>query len=160
MTTCYIGLGSNKGRPLAYLQAAVRALRQLPATRLCACSPIYRTAAIGCLPNTPDFYNAVVRLQTALPPPRLFCALRKIEAAIQKQARAQNMPRRLDVDLLCYGAVRHVSKTLTLPHPRMLARAFVLQPLLDIALPHTTIFSQAQHALSTLPPQAIQKLAP
>lgn len=163
MSLCYIGLGSNLGESNTYLQKAVRALRRLPASRLCGCSPFYRSAAIGCAAHTADFYNAVVCLQTALPPRRLFAKLRAVEvAANQRQRRGRNQPRRLDIDLLCYGSVRVISKALTLPHPRMFARAFVLLPLLTLLTPtapsSASLYQKAQRAARALSPQRITRV--
>ncbi len=128
----YIGLGSNLDRPLDQIRRALARLAALPESRLAACSAPWRSAPVGPV-RQPDFINAVCRLDTALEPEALMDSLLAIERA-QGRVRAQpGGPRTLDLDLLLYGARRCRRPGLTLPHPRLHERAFVLYPLREIA---------------------------
>jgi 2-amino-4-hydroxy-6-hydroxymethyldihydropteridine diphosphokinase len=128
----YVALGANLGDPLATLQAALAALAEIPATRLVSSSSLYRTAPVG-LKHQPDFINAVAILQTTLAPTQLLEALFDIEASFGRSRSIPNAPRTLDLDLLLHGETVQDQAQLTLPHPRMHLRAFVLVPLLEIA---------------------------
>jgi 2-amino-4-hydroxy-6-hydroxymethyldihydropteridine diphosphokinase len=153
----YIGLGSNQGDSVHILKAAVQALADLPQTRLWGCSQLYSSAPVDA--SGPDFLNAVVGLKTALTPLALLAALQAIEAQFGRQRPYVNAPRTLDLDLLCHGqTVMHVER-LTLPHPRMHERAFVLMPLLELA-PTLVIpgLGFAQDFLPAVSGQAIQKI--
>ena len=132
MNTAYVALGANLGDPLATLRLAVEALHALPDSRTLGVSSFYRTAPVG-LRNQPDFINAVASLQTGLTPAALLDALFAVEGQFGRVRSIRNAPRTLDLDLLMHGA--HVSDDpyLTLPHPRMHLRAFVLAPLAEIA---------------------------
>jgi 2-amino-4-hydroxy-6-hydroxymethyldihydropteridine diphosphokinase len=137
--TAYVGLGANLGDARATLRQALSALRQLPLTELMACSSCYQTAAMGDAPDvpdarpSPDYLNAVAELRTGLSAPALLAALQGIEAAAGRQRPYRNAPRTLDLDLLMHGNTTLNEPSLTLPHPRMLQRAFVLVPLAEIA---------------------------
>lgn len=131
MPRAYIGLGANLGDPWQALRAALQALAALPGTRLVAVSPAYRSAPVEA--SGPDFLNAVAALDTALAPLALLDALQAIEAAQGRERPYRNAPRTLDLDLLLYGDLRLHSQRLSLPHPRLQQRAFVLRPLLDLA---------------------------
>lgn len=128
----YVALGANLGDPLATIAAAIAALDKPPATRLLAASSLYRTAPVG-LKNQPDFINAVAALETRLTPHALLEALFSIEARFGRSRGMPNAPRTLDLDLLLYEETTLNEARLTLPHPRMHERAFVLVPLLEIA---------------------------
>jgi 2-amino-4-hydroxy-6-hydroxymethyldihydropteridine diphosphokinase len=132
MTLSYVALGANLGDPVATVRAAIDALASLPDVQLVGASSLYRTAPVG-LKNQPDFINAVVALDTALPPPALLAALFAIEARFGRQRSVKNAPRTLDLDLLLCADAVLVTPQLTLPHPRLHQRAFVLAPLLEIA---------------------------
>ena len=132
VSPAYIGLGSNLDEPIAHVRKAFEELGELPFTRLLAHSSLYRSAPVGRL-DQPDFINAVAHIETALPPQDLLQALLEIE---QKHGRVReylNAPRTLDLDLLLYDDLQLDQDGLILPHPRMHERAFVLQPLLEIA---------------------------
>lgn len=133
----YIALGSNLGDPSATVQAALAALEALPQTTLVAASSLYRSAPVG-LKNQPDFINAVAAADTQLSAPALLKALFAIEARFGRRREFHHAPRTLDLDLLLYGDVVSADPRLTLPHPRMHERAFVLLPLTEIA-PEATI---------------------
>jgi 2-amino-4-hydroxy-6-hydroxymethyldihydropteridine diphosphokinase len=135
-TLAYVGLGSNLAHPRRRIARALRSLARLPGTRVVAVSRNYRSAPIGTPGEQPDYVNAVAALSTSLPPRALLAQLLVIE---RRQGRRRtvdtprNAARTLDLDLLLYGGRRLHGATLTIPHPRMHERAFVLRPLLDIA---------------------------
>ncbi len=129
----YIGLGANLGDAARALADAVRRIGALPSTELAACSSVYRSAPVDA--TGPDFFNAVIGVRTGLTPRQLLQALQRIEADAGRQRPYPNAPRTLDLDILLFGDRRIDTPTLSLPHPRMLQRAFVLQPLAEIA-PH------------------------
>ena len=126
----FVGLGANLGDALATLREAVERLRRLPETRLVAVSSLYRTAPIDS--SGPDYLNAVAALDTALTPEALLAALQAIELQHGRERPYRNAPRTLDLDLLLHGAARRRTPALTLPHPRLHERAFVLHPLLEL----------------------------
>ncbi len=131
MRPCYIGLGSNLDNPHGQLTRAFEALSQLPDSALVARSPLYRSAPVG--PPQPDYLNAVARLDTLLEPLALLDALQDIEQRHQRVRTQHWGPRTLDLDLLLYDEQTLNTPRLTLPHPEMAQRAFVLYPLADIA---------------------------
>ena len=127
----FIGLGANLGDAEATLKAAVAALAALPLTALSACSRIYRSAPVNA--QGPDYLNAVAEVATALPPEALLRELQGIEQAHGRERPYRNAPRTLDLDLLLYGDQTIATPELTVPHPRMHQRAFVLLPLQELA---------------------------
>jgi len=129
--TAYVALGANLGDARGAVQAALQALAGLPDTRLTAASPLYRSAPVDA--DGPDYVNAVAALQTRLAAPDLLDKLHAIEQAAGRERPWRNAPRTLDLDLLLYGEAHVQSTRLTVPHPRMRERAFVLRPLADIA---------------------------
>jgi 2-amino-4-hydroxy-6-hydroxymethyldihydropteridine diphosphokinase len=134
---CFVALGANLGDPVRTVRAAILALRELPQTEFIAASSLYRTAPVG-LRHQPDFINAVVELIAVSPAPTFLEALFEIEARFGRQRSVKNAPRTLDLDLLLYGDEVRDDPQLTLPHPRLHERAFVLAPLAEIA-PHLVI---------------------
>lgn len=131
MSTAYIALGANLDDPGATLRAAFGALANLPDSKVVVCSSLYRTAPIGCAPQ-PDFVNAVASLETTLPPESLLDALLDLESRFGRIRAEKNGPRTLDLDLLLYDDQIIDLPRLTLPHPRLHLRAFVLFPLAEI----------------------------
>lgn len=131
MIPAYVGIGSNQGDARAHVLAAFDELAQLPATHLAARSSLYRSAPVDA-PGQPDYVNAVAALDTELSPAQLLDALQGIEQRHGRERPHANAPRTLDLDLLTYGDMILESPMLTLPHPRMHQRAFVLQPLLEL----------------------------
>ena len=127
-----IGLGANLNDPAAQVEYALAELDRLPATRLLARSSLYASSPVGYV-DQPDFINAVAQVETALAPRALLAALLDIEQRHGRERSFRNAPRTLDLDLLLYGDARFHEEGLTLPHPRMHERAFVLLPLLEIA---------------------------
>jgi len=132
MNTAYVALGANLGNLKATVLAAFAALANLPESRVARCSSLYRTAPVGIL-SQPDFVNAVAVLETTLPPEALLDALLDIEARFGRVRRERNGPRTLDLDLLLYDDIELDLPRLTLPHPRLHLRAFVLLPLAEVA---------------------------
>jgi 2-amino-4-hydroxy-6-hydroxymethyldihydropteridine diphosphokinase len=132
VTTAYLGLGSNLGDRAKYLSDALRLLRTLPGVRVTAVSPVYETKPVG-LVDQPDFLNLVVALETDLPPAPLLAACQGVEYALGRKRDVRWGPRTLDIDLLCHGSVISADPALTLPHPRLTERAFVLVPLSALA---------------------------
>jgi 2-amino-4-hydroxy-6-hydroxymethyldihydropteridine diphosphokinase len=131
MTTAYVGLGANIGDPRRQLELAIEALKMLPETEIVQVSGIYKSAPMGYL-DQPDFLNAVARLETKIPAEQLLEHLQKIEQRQGRKRPFTGAPRTLDLDLLLYGDRILDTPQLTLPHPRMHERAFVLRPLLDL----------------------------
>lgn len=152
MKQAYIALGTNLGNKTENLNRAVNALSLLPGTKILAVSDIYRTAPVG-YANQDDFYNAVVRISTELSPGALLGACLGIEAAMGRLRTRKNGPRVLDLDLLLYEEFESNTPELTVPHPRMLERAFVLTPLCDIC--HDRVYKDA---LRALPPARVQRV--
>ena len=132
MTIAYIGIGSNLEDPRAQVLRAFDELAHLPDTRITARSSLYRTAPVGHAAQ-PDFINAVAALDTQLPAEALLRELQSLEARHHRKRSFPNAPRTLDLDLLLYGDAQIDTPGLTVPHPRMHERAFVLQPLIEIA---------------------------
>ncbi|MBX3621193.1 MAG: 2-amino-4-hydroxy-6-hydroxymethyldihydropteridine diphosphokinase [Rhizobacter sp.] len=133
----YVGLGANLGDPRAALTQAVQALAALPQSRLAAVSSCYRTAPVDA--SGPDYLNAVALVDTELAPQALLGELQRIEHAQGRKRPFRNAPRTLDLDLLLYGDREMLTPDLTLPHPRMHERAFVLVPLAELAPAHLVI---------------------
>lgn len=127
----WIGIGANLGDPARQIAAAVDGLKTLPRTRLAAISSIYRTAPVGG-PEQPDYFNAVARIDTALDPEALLRELLALERDQGRTRSVPNAPRTLDLDLLLYSDHIMSLGHLTVPHPRMHQRRFVLEPLLEI----------------------------
>lgn len=132
MITAHVGLGANLGAAEATLCSAVGALRALPHSRLTGLSSLYRSAPLG-PPGQDDYLNAVARLETALPPHDLLQALQDIETRHGRLRLERWGPRTLDLDLLLYGHDRISTPSLTVPHPEMPRRNFVVIPLLEIS---------------------------
>lgn len=135
MTPAFIGLGSNLDHPRRRIARALEDLARLPGTRLVAVSPNYATAPVGCEAPQPDYVNAVAMLETRLRARDLLARLLAIERrhGRRRLAGVRNAARTLDLDLLLFGGLRMATRDLTVPHPRMHERAFVLRPLADVA---------------------------
>ncbi len=132
MTAAFIGLGSNLNDPPRQLQRAVTALGALPDSTVARVSSVYASAPVGPT-DQPDYLNAVLLLETALPPAALLRALQDIEDAQGRERGERWGPRTLDLDLLLYGDLVLRDADLTLPHPHMHERDFVLYPLREIS---------------------------
>ena len=130
--TAFIGMGGNLGQARTTVLAAIDALAQLPQTQLIASSPLYGSAPLGENADGPNYVNAVAQLRTTLSADALLRELHRIEGAFGRARSYKNAPRTLDLDILLYGDTVCHTDTLTLPHPRMHERAFVLHPLFDL----------------------------
>ena len=159
MSLAYVALGSNLGDPRQQVLDAVDALARLPGTSLRQRSSLYRTPPWGVL-EQPPFINAVVELDTELSPHGLLDALLAIEQRAGRVRAERNGPRTLDMDLLHVDGVQLDDPVLTLPHPRMGERVFVLLPLCDIA-PALRLAGQATVAeqLARLDPSGCERVA-
>ena len=157
--SAYIGLGANLGDPRAQVERAFVELAKMPRSALVARSSLWRTAPLG-YADQPEFVNAVARIETDLSADALLDQLQEVEAAHGRERSFPNAPRTLDLDLLLYGSEARVTPRLTLPHPRMHERAFVLEPLLEIA-PDAEIpgHGSARASLRALSAQACERIA-
>jgi 2-amino-4-hydroxy-6-hydroxymethyldihydropteridine diphosphokinase len=125
-------LGSNLDHPERQISNALRELAAMPETRLVTASSLYRSAPVG-YRDQPDFVNAVARVETALKPRALLDQLLGIERRHGRVRKFPNAPRTLDLDIVLYGDLELDEPRLTIPHPRMCERAFVIVPLAEIA---------------------------
>ncbi|WP_337844120.1 2-amino-4-hydroxy-6-hydroxymethyldihydropteridine diphosphokinase [Thermus sp.] len=154
----YIALGSNLGDRAGYLLLALSALSRLPQTHLLRLSPIYETDPIG--PPQPPYLNLVAEVETALPPRALLQHLLDIERALGRVRKEPLGPRTIDLDLLLYGDLVLEEEGLTLPHPRLHQRAFVLVPLADLApdLLHPRLGQRVAHLLEAVGREGVRPL--
>jgi 2-amino-4-hydroxy-6-hydroxymethyldihydropteridine diphosphokinase len=129
--TAHIALGANLGDAAQALRDALATLAATPGIRMRQASSLYRTAPMDS--SGPDYINAVAEIATTLNAPALLGAMQAIENSAGRERPYRNAPRTLDLDLLLYGDARIDSSRLTVPHPRMHERAFVLVPLREIA---------------------------
>lgn len=149
--TVYVALGANLGDARGALRLAMQSIAALPGVTLQRSSALYRTAPIES--SGPDYLNAVVEISTTLAPLALLAALQAIEQAAGRERPYRNAPRTLDLDILLYDDLTLDSPALTIPHPRMNQRAFVLVPLAEIA-PQRVTAAQLQ----AVQDQAISRL--
>jgi len=147
----YVALGANLGDARAAVSSALQALNHLPSTRVTRASSLYRTAPWEA--HGPDFINAVAEVETGLSAPALLAELQALERAAGRERPYVNAPRTLDLDVLLYGEGRIDSLKLTVPHPRMWERAFVLVPLAEVAPARVPA-----HVLQAVAGQAIERL--
>lgn len=129
MAAAYLGLGTNLGDRETNLREALRRLDRI--VSIDAVSTVYSSAPVG-YREQPDFWNAVIRAHTTRAPLDLLHSLKRIEKEMGRRASFRNAPRPIDIDILLYGEVQLSGPELALPHPRMLERAFVLRPLLEL----------------------------
>ncbi|RYF76791.1 MAG: 2-amino-4-hydroxy-6-hydroxymethyldihydropteridine diphosphokinase [Comamonadaceae bacterium] len=148
----YVAVGANLGDARAAVSLALDELSRLPHSRLVARSSMYRSAPHEA--SGPDFINAVAAIDTQLDPFALLGELQRIETAAGRLRPYRNAPRTLDLDLLLHGDRVLDTATLTLPHPRMEQRAFVLLPLAEIAPGQVPA-----HRLAAVAMQPIERLA-
>ena len=148
MTLCYLGLGSNLRSPQRQLRQAVSLIRNIPQTAMIKQSPLYASRPYG-VPSQPRYTNMVVALHTKLPPRQLLSYCQGIEHQQQRVRKKHWGARTIDIDILLYGHLILTTHSLTIPHPHMLKRDFVLQPLLAIApkqrMPDGTLCSTHLH---------------
>lgn len=159
-TVCYIGLGSNLEQPRAQLRAALAALNHIEHTRVTAHSSLYRSRPLG-PQDQPDYLNAVAALETQLSPANVLAELVSIE---ERQGRVRQPerrwgPRTLDLDVLLYGAEKIETPVLSVPHPGLSERSFVLYPLAEI-VPDLQIpgHGSLRDLLERCPPEGLERL--
>lgn len=162
MNLGYLGLGSNVGDRRAHLEAAVHALPR-HGVKVLASSALYETEPVGLVTEQRDFLNACIRIATELEPEPLLEACKEVERELGRQGtEIRHGPREVDVDVLILDGVVHSSGRLTVPHPSVLERRFVLVPLLELdpslALPDGSSLAAALQALA--PGQAVCRVGP
>ncbi|MCC3411148.1 MAG: 2-amino-4-hydroxy-6-hydroxymethyldihydropteridine diphosphokinase [Microcoleus sp. PH2017_29_MFU_D_A] len=157
-TKCAIALGSNLGDSLATLKSAIATLNNTPGIAVKSHSSWYQTAPVG--PPQPDYINACAILEVTLQPQQLLATLLEVEIKFNRIRREKWGPRTLDLDLLLYDDLILETPTLTLPHPRMTQRAFVLVPLVEIApdWAHPVTKSAIGQILKTADCSGVQKM--
>ncbi|MFD1579472.1 2-amino-4-hydroxy-6-hydroxymethyldihydropteridine diphosphokinase [Ramlibacter ginsenosidimutans] len=151
--SAFVGIGANLGDAQRTVREAVASLDQMPQTRLLRASRLYRSAPVDA--GGPDFINAVAQVDTRLSAPELLAQLQALETAAGRERPYRNAPRTLDLDLLLFGDARIASAALTIPHPRLRERAFVLLPLQELAperVQAAELAAVAQQRIAPLPP--------
>jgi 2-amino-4-hydroxy-6-hydroxymethyldihydropteridine diphosphokinase len=159
MHITYLGLGSNMGDRLSNLQAAISALE--PKVRPMECSPVYETPPWGYL-DQPNFLNQVVKAETDLSPGDLLTYLKEIEKDLGRQDTFLYGPRKIDMDIIFFDDTVIDSPPITIPHPRMDNRGFVLLPLADLApeLKHPVLEVSVQDLLAQVEVGDIEWFSP
>ena len=147
----FVGLGANLGEARQTLDAAVKAIGKLPHSRVLNCSSFYRSAPVDA--TGPDYINAVLHLETRLNAYEALKAFQSLENMAGRVRPYRNAPRTLDIDLLLFGDASIQSSVLTVPHPRMRERAFVLKPLSELSPQRVSV-----QDLKSVQSQAIEKL--
>jgi 2-amino-4-hydroxy-6-hydroxymethyldihydropteridine diphosphokinase len=157
----YLGLGSNLGNRRRNIAEAIRRLGGIRGVRITKVSSLYETTPVGGPPQ-PDFLNAVARVETTLSPARLLDAALAVEAACGRMRAMHWGPRVIDIDVLLAGARVVRTRKLTLPHPRMHERRFVLAPLAEIAprARHPRLGKTARAMLATLSDEGVRRVGP
>ena len=131
MSEAVIALGTNMGNRIENINAAVRAIARLSGVKILKASAIYETEPVGCEEDD-KYYNAALLVETSVSPAVLLGECLGIESAMGRFRTRRNEPRIIDLDLILYESFRSESYELTVPHPRILERAFVMAPLLDL----------------------------
>lgn len=132
MSEAVIALGSNLGNRIENLNAAVRAIARLSEVKIIKASSVYETEPIGCDDDSDKYYNAAILVETNASPALLLGECLGIEAAMGRHRTKRNEPRIIDLDLILYEGFKSENYELTVPHPRILERAFVMAPLLEL----------------------------
>ena len=131
MHTVYLGLGSNQSDPISQIKNATDHIEKIETSKIIKKSSLYESLPVGYL-DQPNFINQVISLQTSLSPAELFERFQQIEFQLKRVKKIVNGPRTIDIDILLFNQEIILTKDLTIPHPRMLDRAFVMIPLLEI----------------------------
>jgi len=131
MHTVYLGLGSNQSDPINQIKNATDLIEKIETSKIIKKSSLYESLPVGYL-DQPNFINQVISLQTSLSPAELFERFQQIEFQLKRVKKIVNGPRTIDIDILLFNQEIILTKDLTIPHPRMLDRAFVMIPLLEI----------------------------
>lgn len=155
--TAYVGLGANQGEAQATVIQSAHDIGALPGVIAPLLSPLYRSAPVDA--GGPDYVNAVLRIETTLGAETLLRSLQDIENRHGRLRPYKNAPRTLDLDLLLYGTEERNTPFLTLPHPRMHQRAFVLLPLRDVAPGLVLVQGTLQELLAACGDQRVERLA-
>ncbi|MFA5095986.1 MAG: 2-amino-4-hydroxy-6-hydroxymethyldihydropteridine diphosphokinase [Candidatus Omnitrophota bacterium] len=132
MVTCYLGVGSNLGNRRHNIEEAVKRINRLKDTRVVKSSSLRQTEPCGGPAGQPKFLNAALKITTGLSPSILLKGLKSIERSLGRVNTARNGPRIIDLDILLYGERVIRSKDLSIPHPRMFERDFVIKPLREV----------------------------
>jgi len=158
VSECCIGLGSNLGDPRRSLLDAIDGLAGAPGIVLLRCSRLFRSAPVG-PPGQPDYLNAAVAVATQLAPHDLLALLQELEARAGRVRGERWGPRTLDLDLLLFGDTQIDSAELTVPHPRIRDRNFVLEPLVDLLGPDYVLAGRSLgHWLHRAPANALEAM--
>ena len=131
MHTVYLGLGSNQSDPISQIKNATDLIEKIETSKIIKKSSLYESLPVGYL-DQPNFINQVISLQTSLSPAELFERFQQIEFQLKRVKKIVNGPRTIDIDILLFNQEIILTNDLTIPHPRMLDRAFVMIPLLEI----------------------------
>ena len=131
MHTVYLGLGSNQSDPISQIKNATDLIEKIETSKIIKKSSLYESLPVGYL-DQPNFINQVISLQTSLSPAELFERFQQIEFQLKRVKKIVNGPRTIDIDILLFNQEIILTNDLTIPHPRMLDRAFVIIPLLEI----------------------------
>ena len=131
MHTVYLGLGSNQSDPINQIKNATELIEKIETSKITKKSSLYESLPVGYL-DQPNFINQVISLETSLSPAELFERFQQIEFQLKRVKKIINGPRTIDIDILLFNQEIILTKDLTIPHPRMLDRAFVMIPLLEI----------------------------
>jgi 2-amino-4-hydroxy-6-hydroxymethyldihydropteridine diphosphokinase len=131
MHTVYLGLGSNQSDPINQIKNATELIEKIETSKITKKSSLYESLPVGYL-DQPNFINQVISLQTSLSPAELFERFQQIEFQLKRVKKIVNGPRTIDIDILLFNQEIILTNDLTIPHPRMLDRAFVMIPLLEI----------------------------
>ncbi|MFM1865677.1 MAG: 2-amino-4-hydroxy-6-hydroxymethyldihydropteridine diphosphokinase [Pseudomonadota bacterium] len=131
MHTVYLGLGSNQSDPINQIKNATELIEKIETSKITKKSSLYESLPVGYL-DQPNFINQVISLETSLSPAELFERFQQIEFQLKRVKKIVNGPRTIDIDILLFNQEIILTKDLTIPHPRMLDRAFVMIPLLEI----------------------------
>ena len=132
MVICYLGIGSNLGDRNRNIKEAIKKINLLKDTQVIKISKIIETKPVGGPPAQGNFLNAALKIQTRIPPLKLLKDLKKIEKGLGRTKSVKYGPRVIDLDILFYGERIINTKELTIPHPRLFARDFVIKPLSEV----------------------------
>lgn len=157
MANVFISLGSNIGDKIAHLKSAVERLAKIEGIYNLEKSSLYTTAPVGYLEQD-DFVNAVVKLETTLTPEALLEVCQHIEQELKRERLIRWGPRTIDIDILCFDEIQSDDPVLTLPHPRMTERSFVLTPLSELAAALCISGKPVSEWLASLKDQEIRKM--
>jgi 2-amino-4-hydroxy-6-hydroxymethyldihydropteridine diphosphokinase len=156
MVTCFIGIGSNVGDRLAYIQAAVKKIKMLNLTKVRRLSKVIESKPQGGPPQGP-YLNAVVEIETELSPYQLLAGFQAIESGLGRIRTVPNAPRTIDLDILTFGEVSLNEAALCIPHPRIMERDFVLGPMRELCPDVIKALSKKQKAVKKRSPAKAPK---